>query len=198
MHMTGIGLLATGLPPLVSAGETAKAADQLVRPNIVYILCDDLGYGDVQCLNPARGKIPTPHVDRLAGQGVFFTTAHSSAAVCTPTRYGILTGRYNWRSRLQSDVLYGYSDKPLIAADRLTVPALLRQHGYATACLGKWHLGMEIPPKGTPGSIRQGHWKLELCSGSGGWSSPKDGADGLPPLQLYDMTQDVGERGLIA
>ncbi len=113
------------------------------KPNIVYILCDDLGYGDVHCLNPQRSKIATPNIDRLASQGMAFTEAHSSSAVCTPTRYGILTGRYNWRSRLQSGVLGGYSE-PLIAADRLTVPKLLKQHGYTTACIGKWHLGMGI------------------------------------------------------
>lgn len=118
------------------------AADT-IKPNIVYILCDDLGYGDVHSLNPTRCKIATPNIDRLASQGMAFTEAHSSSAVCTPTRYGVLTGRYNWRSRLQSGVLNGYSE-PLIAADRLTVPKLLKQHGYTTACIGKWHLGMGI------------------------------------------------------
>ncbi len=133
-----VGLL---LPCLLSVPRPASAAE---KPNIVYILCDDLGYGDVHCLNPERGKIATPQIDRLASQGMTFTDAHSSSSVCTPTRYGIMTGRYNWRSRLQSGVLNGYSE-PLIAADRLTVPALLKQHGYTTAMIGKWHLGMEIP-----------------------------------------------------
>lgn len=96
------------------------------RPNIVYILCDDLGYGDVRCLNPA-GKIATPNMDRLAAEGMVFTDAHSSSSVCTPTRYGILTGRYNWRSRLKSGVLWGYSRR-LIEPGRLTVPALLKRH----------------------------------------------------------------------
>ena len=123
-----------------SVGLALPAAD---RPNIVFILADDLGYGDVQCLNPQRGRIPTPNLDRMAGQGMTFTDAHSGSAVCTPTRYGLLTGRYAWRSRLQQGVLDGYVP-PLIAADRLTVPALLRQHGYHTACLGKWHLGFTI------------------------------------------------------
>lgn len=109
-------------------------------PNIVYILADDLGYGDVRCLNP-EGKIATPNIDRLATEGMRFTDAHSGSAVCTPTRYGILTGRYCWRSRLQAGVLSGFSP-PLIAQDRLTAPALLRQHGYVTACIGKWHLGL--------------------------------------------------------
>src|SRR3712207_9586591 len=110
------------------------------RPNVVYILADDLGHGDVRCLNPA-GKIATPHIDCLAAAGVRFTDAHSGSAVCTPTRYGILTGRYCWRTRLKRGVLYGY-DPPLIEPDRLTVPQLLRQHGYATACVGKGHLGL--------------------------------------------------------
>ena len=117
------------------------------KPNIVYVLCDDLGYGDVHGLNPQRGKIATPHIDRLATQGMVFTDAHSSSAVCTPTRYGILTGRYNWRSKLQSGVLNGLSE-PLIAADRLTVPAFLKQHGYHTDCIGKWHLGLTFGKDG--------------------------------------------------
>lgn len=121
------------------------AADESSRsmPNIVYILADDLGYGDVQCLNPQRGKISTPHLDRLAAQGMTFTDAHSGSSVCTPTRYGLLTGRYAWRSRLQAGVLDGSDDPPLIAAGRLTVPELLRQHGYFTAAIGKWHLGFD-------------------------------------------------------
>jgi arylsulfatase A-like enzyme len=119
------------------------AAEKVARhPNIVYILCDDLGWGDVQCNNP-KGKIPTPNIDKLATQGMRFTDAHSGSAVCTPTRYGILTGRYSWRTHLQNGVLLGYGN-PLIAKDRLTVPALLKQQGYTSACIGKWHLGMEI------------------------------------------------------
>ena len=79
------------------------------KPNIVYILADDLGYGDVQCYNPQRGKIPTPNIDRLASEGMRFTDAHSGSSVCTPTRYSILTGRYAWRTRLQSGLLLGYA-----------------------------------------------------------------------------------------
>ncbi len=110
-------------------------------PNIIYILCDDLGYGDLRCLNP-DGKIPTPHTDRLAKEGLIFTDAHTSSAVCTPTRYGLLTGRYNWRSRLQNGVLGGLSPR-LIESGRTTVASFLKEHGYHTACLGKWHLGMD-------------------------------------------------------
>ncbi len=114
------------------------------KPNIVYILCDDLGYGDVHCLNPKRGKIATPHMDRMAAEGMVFTDAHSSSSVCTPTRYGVLTGRYNWRTHLQKGVINGYGT-PLIAADRLTVAGFLKQQDYTTAMIGKWHLGMGIP-----------------------------------------------------
>ncbi|MBL9118044.1 MAG: arylsulfatase [Verrucomicrobiaceae bacterium] len=115
----------------------------LAGPNIIYILADDLGYGDVQCLNPKRGKIKTPNLDRLASQGMTFTDAHSGSSVCTPTRYGLLTGRYAWRTRLRSGVLDGGNDDPLIDADRLTVASFLRQQGYRTACIGKWHLGFQ-------------------------------------------------------
>ena len=113
------------------------------KPNIVYFLVDDMGYGDVSCLNP-EGKIPTPNIDRLAREGMTFTDAHSSSAVCSPSRYSVLTGRYNWRSTLQKGIVGLYGD-PLIAEDRLTVPELLRRHGYHTACIGKWHLGMGWP-----------------------------------------------------
>jgi len=128
---------------LLASLSALRAAAPSAKPNIVYILCDDLGYGDVHCLNPQRGKIATPQIDKMAGEGMIFTDAHSSSSVCTPTRYSIMTGRYNWRTHLQKGVLNGYSE-PLIAADRLTVPELLKQHGYATACIGKWHLGMGI------------------------------------------------------
>jgi arylsulfatase A-like enzyme len=109
-------------------------------PNIVFILADDLGYGDISCLNP-DGKIPTPQVDRLAREGMRFTDAHATSAVCTPSRYGILTGRYNWRSPLQAFIVPPYAD-PLIDRNRLTVAGMLRGNGYHTAAVGKWHLGM--------------------------------------------------------
>ncbi len=116
------------------------AAGQLGKPNIIYILADDLGYGDVSIYNPAS-KIKTPVIDALAREGMMFTDAHSGSSVCSPTRYGILTGRYAWRTKLQSGVLWSY-DEPLIANDRLTVAGLLKSDGYATACVGKWHLGV--------------------------------------------------------
>jgi len=116
----------------------AVAAD---RPNFVFILADDLGIGDVRCFNP-KSKIATPNMDRLAEGGVRFTDAHTPSAVCTPTRYGVITGRYNWRTKLQSGVLGGLSPR-LIEPGRLTVAQMLRENGYATACVGKWHLGMD-------------------------------------------------------
>lgn len=118
-------------------------------PNIVYILADDLGYGDLGCYNP-ESKIPTPRLDEFAKQGMRFRDAHSPSSVCTPTRYSLLTGRYAWRTRLQRNVL-GPWDRPLIAADRLTVGKLLQANGYKTACIGKWHLGQNyITTDGMP------------------------------------------------
>lgn len=125
------------LPSACHAEPTEK------RPNIVVILADDFGVGDIQAHYP-KNKIPTPHLDRLARQGRSFTDAHSPSAVCSPTRYGLLTGRYNWRTRLQEWVLAAY-EPPLIAADRPTLPGFLKQQGYHTACIGKWHLGWEWP-----------------------------------------------------
>jgi arylsulfatase A len=110
------------------------------RPNIIFIMADDMGYGDLGCYNE-KSKIPTPNMDALAAEGIRFTDAHSPSAVCTPTRYGVLTGRYCWRSRLKRGVLNGYSPS-LIDTRRMTVASLLKQHGYATACIGKWHLGL--------------------------------------------------------
>ncbi|MBI1389462.1 MAG: sulfatase-like hydrolase/transferase [bacterium] len=111
------------------------------RPNVVVLLADDLGYGDVGAINP-ESKIPTYNMNRLAREGVLFTDAHSPSAVCTPTRYGLLTGRYPWRSRLKTGVLWGWSP-PLIETSRLTLGSMLQKQGYRTACVGKWHLGLD-------------------------------------------------------
>lgn len=123
---------------------TVDAAAGPRKPNVVVILADDLGYGDVQCYNPQRGKIPTPHIDRLASQGMRFTDAHSSSGVCSPSRYALLTGRYHWRTSLQAGIV-GVWGKPLIAPERMTIGSLAQSEGYRTACIGKWHLGRDWP-----------------------------------------------------
>lgn len=120
----------------------ASAVAATAAPNIVYIICDDLGYGDVHCLNPVHGKIPTPNIDKLASEGMVFTDAHSGSSVCTPTRYGIMTGRYAWRTRLQGGVVQGFAPS-LIAPDRTTVAGFAKQQGYVTAALGKWHMDFQ-------------------------------------------------------
>jgi arylsulfatase A len=117
----------------------AAQAQSTQRPNIVYVLADDLGWGDLRCYNDSSA-IPTPNYDRVAREGVRFTDCHSPSSVCTPTRYGILTGRYCWRSRLKSGVLQGY-DRALIEPARTTVASVLKGVGYHTAGVGKWHLG---------------------------------------------------------
>lgn len=141
-----------------------QAADA-PRPNIVVILADDLGYGDVQCYNPERGKIPTPNIDRLAAQGMRFADGHCSSGVCSPSRYTVLTGRYHWRTRLQAGIV-GVFREPLIAPDRLTIAGLAKQHGYRTAAIGKWHLGWDWP-------IEPGQRKfLEAAKGGKGERPP--------------------------
>ena len=109
-------------------------------PNIVYIMADDLGYGDVSCLNP-DSRIQTRNLDRLAQGGMRFRNAHAAAAVCTPTRYSVLTGRYPWRNPCWVGGYWGYAP-PMIPPERLTVASLLKAHGYHTVCIGKWHLGV--------------------------------------------------------
>ncbi len=121
----------------LSACTSGEQATQ--KPNIIFIFADDMGYGDVSALNE-NSKIQTEHLDRLANEGVVFTDAHSSSSVSTPSRYSLLTGRYNWRSDMKKGVLEGYS-KPLIRPDRRTMAQVLGEAGYATACIGKWHLG---------------------------------------------------------
>jgi arylsulfatase A-like enzyme len=129
---------------LFLSGQSGQVAGQTDRPpNIVVILADDMGYGDVQALNPSS-KIPTPNLNTLAAEGMTFTDGHSPSAVCTPTRYGLLTGRYCWRTELKRGVLGGYS-KPLLKPGRATIASMLRASGYTTGAVGKWHLGMDLP-----------------------------------------------------
>ena len=115
------------------------------KPNIIFILADDLGYGDVQSLN-SNSKLPTPNLNLLASQGMTFLDAHSPSAVCTPTRYATLTGRYCWRSKLKRGVLNGYGT-PLLESKRATVASMLRSEGYHTSIVGKWHLGLDFQKK---------------------------------------------------
>lgn len=130
-----------------AAGLDAAATGTTPRPNIIYILADDLGLGDVSCYNP-KCAWQTPLLDRLAREGMMFTDAHSASSLCTPSRYALLTGRYAWRGPLKRGVTRGYSP-PLVEAGRLTVPTLLRAHGYRTAMFGKWHLGLDWARAGT-------------------------------------------------
>lgn len=154
---------------LVSLGWLEGTADKsalrtllknpLQPPNIVVVMCDDLGYGDVRCLNRVHGKIPTPHADRLAAKGMVFTDAHSGSSVCTPTRYGLLTGRHCWRTRLQRGVVTGFAPC-LIAADRPTVASFLRDQGYRTSIIGKWHLDCQYADPDTGELLLRGRYKL--------------------------------------
>ena len=123
---------------------TTGAETRPEQPNILLILADDLGYGDLRAYNP-DSRIPTPNLDRLASEGVRLLDAHSPSSVCTPTRYALLTGRYAWRSRLKSSVLGGRSTA-LIEPGRPTLPGFLNANGYATAGIGKWHLGLGADP----------------------------------------------------
>lgn len=115
------------------------------KPNIVLIFADDLGYGDIRCYN-SESKIPTPHIDQLATEGIRFTDAHSADSVCTPSRYGLLTGRYCWRTSLKTGVLFNW-EPPLIEQGRETLASLLKRNGYRTAISGKWHLGLGFTAK---------------------------------------------------
>ena len=131
--------------PIIADAVTAlaqegKNASSDTRPNIVLILADDMGPGEP---SHAGGLIPTPALDRLAEDGMRFTDAHTSSSVCSPTRYGILTGRYNWRSRLKQSVLFAATDRALMDPDRVSLPKFLQNEGYHTACIGKWHLGVD-------------------------------------------------------
>ena len=141
IQILAITLLAA-LPESVIAQRTNKEGR---TPNVVLILTDDLGYGDVSCLNP-DSKIKTPRLDELASEGILFTDAHSPSTVCSSTRYALLTGRYAWRGVLKAGVLKPWDD-PAIEQGRLTLAQMLKEKGYHTACIGKWHLGFDWPWK---------------------------------------------------
>lgn len=145
------------LPMLLPQQSTAKVnaptnKGEMQKPNIIFILADDMGYGDVSAFNE-HSLIQTVNIDRMAANGVSFRDAHSSSSVSTPTRYGVLTGRYNWRTKLKQSVLDGFST-PLISTERSTMASMLKANGYTTACIGKWHLGWNwgLKPNGVPDS----------------------------------------------
>ncbi|HUX15531.1 MAG TPA: sulfatase-like hydrolase/transferase, partial [Phycisphaerae bacterium] len=135
----GAGVAALSLLKWPKAAQGAASAAP-GKPNIIFILFDDLGYGEPPSFRQ-NSPFKTPHLDRLAQEGMRFSDAHSAAAVCTPTRYGVLTGRYPFRIG-QFGVL-SFPSKPIIEKDRMTVASMLKAHGYHTACFGKWHLGMD-------------------------------------------------------
>jgi len=142
-----IGIAWLLLPFCCSAQQTGKA------PNIIFIMADDLGYGDVQSLTPTS-KIPTPNINKLAAQGLSFLNAHASAAVCTPSRYSFLTGRYSWRSERKEGVTWVW-ERPMIDSTQFTIAQMLKRQGYNTACIGKWHLGVDWPTTdGVPASLK--------------------------------------------
>jgi arylsulfatase A-like enzyme len=140
---------------VAASAATLHAADAPKRPpNIVIILADDLGYGDVRCYN-SDSKVPTPNLDRLAAQGMRFTDAHSPATVCTPSRYSLMTGQMAFRVPNGGAVFTGAGGPSLIAPGRLTLPLMLRKQGYATAAVGKWHIGLTFRDR-TGQPIHQG------------------------------------------
>jgi arylsulfatase A len=126
--------------PFISRAASAKRNR---APNIVLVVADDIGYGDLRCYGTG-GKVPSPAADRMASEGLRFSDAHSASSVCTPSRYAFLTGRYCWRTKLNQPVLIPW-DPPIIEPQRTTLATLLRRVGYATACIGKWHLGWDWP-----------------------------------------------------
>jgi arylsulfatase A-like enzyme len=135
------GLLTLLAALLLALSGALRAAETLSKPNVVLILADDLGYGDVQCYNN-ESKVATPNIDRLASEGMRFTNAHSPATVCTPSRYSLMTGQMAFRVPNGGAVFTGVGGPSLIAPGRLTLPAMLKRQGYATAAVGKWHIGL--------------------------------------------------------
>ncbi len=157
-HLTTLFAVLLSVLGTARPAPAGVAAANRPRPNIVVIYTDDQGYGDMSALNP-HAKFQTPHLDRLAREGIKFTDGHCADTVCTPSRYALLTGRYSWRTSLKSGVLHSDGDC-LIAKDRMTVASLLKQNGYKTAMFGKWHLQMKFP-----GTIGKRDWTQPITDG---------------------------------
>ncbi|MEN3941048.1 arylsulfatase [Prosthecobacter sp. SYSU 5D2] len=160
------------LLPLWLACLSLPAAES--RPNIVILYADDMGYGDLGAQNP-DSKIPTPHLDKLASQGMRFTDAHSSSGICTPSRYALLTGRFHWR---KMHGIVNSFDKPVLDEADTTLPELLKTQGYRTACIGKWHLGWNwddiLKPGAEPVMDARGRHRV-FASGDFDWGKPVSG-----------------------
>jgi len=193
----GFTMSAFAAAPAGQRATEGSASSSIQAPNIIFILADDWGLGDVKTYGGARCKIDTPHMDRLAETGMKFTDAHSSSAVCTPTRYSVLTGRYNWRSKKKAGVLGGFSP-PMIESGRETVASMLQQNGYTTCMLGKWHLGMNFPTTNGLGAVAKNtDWKGQIKNGPNavgfdyyyGISASLD----MPPYIWIENERFVGE-----
>ena len=191
--LTGISLF---LANYVAVGEHISSADTPVNPDIVIVLTDDLGYGDVSFLN-AKSKIKTPHMDALSSQGVWATDAHSPSSICSPTRYALLTGRYAWRGKLRRGVLMPW-DEPAIEKGRLTLPSMLRTKGYTTACIGKSVRTEMIYHSGSGAlGLRQGKWVYLRMGGKQepDWYKKKLEIESTDaPGLLFDLSADEGEK----
>ena len=135
-------------------------------------MADDMGFGELQCLNPTRGKIKTPQLDAIAASGMIFTDAHSGSSVCTPTRYGLMTGRYAWRTHLQEGVSF--------------LAALLSNAADVRSKNGDLHSARYVVIHHSISgyfAIRQDQWKLCVCPDSGGWTDPKPAAKAWAKLE---------------
>lgn len=190
-------LLTITISCLILAGSSPTNAEDSEKSNIVVILMDDMGYGDVHSLNPEHGKIPTPYMDQVAEEGMVFTDAHTSSSVCTPSRYSLMTGRYNWRTKLQRAVFNGFS-KPLIPTSRMTVASLLKEEGYDTAMIGKWHIGMTFPKGKGMGNI---NWKGTIPDGpyalGFNYFFGISGSLDMPPYIYIENDKFVGEATVL-